>query len=90
MSATPIPRSMNLVLYGNLDISTIKSRPKPVNIITNIVSNQKQEDMWRYLKEKTDNGAKVYVVCAKIDDENENNSVLKYNAKNNIAQTMIP
>lgn len=82
MSATPIPRSMSLVLYGNLDISIIKSRPKPVNITTNIVIKSKQEDMWNYLKNQTSQGAKVYVVCAKIDEENENTSTIAYSAKN--------
>ena len=82
MSATPIPRSMNLVLYGNLDISTIKSRPKPINIITNIVIKSKQYDMWRYLLEQTESGAKVYVVCAKIDEENESTTQIQYSAKN--------
>ncbi len=82
MSATPIPRSMNLVLYGNLDISVIKSRPKPINITTNIVIKSKQEDMWKFLGRQTENGSKVYVVCSKIDEENENNSVIKYSANN--------
>jgi len=82
MSATPIPRSMNLVLYGNLDISVIKSRPKPVNITTNLVVKSKQDDMWKYLKNQTLQGAKVYVVCAKIDEENDNTSDLKFSAKN--------
>lgn len=82
MSATPIPRSMSLVLYGNLDISVIKSRPRPINITTNIVINSKQHDMWKYLKNQTLQGSKVYVVCAKIDEENDDDDVIKYSAKN--------
>lgn len=82
MSATPIPRSMSLVLYGNLDISVIKSRPRPINITTNIVINSKQQDMWQFLKNQTLQGSKVYVVCAKIDEENDDDDVIKYSAKN--------
>lgn len=82
MSATPIPRSLALVVYGNLDFSTINSRPKQANIQTNIVIRQKQNDMWNYIKNKLANGSKIYVVCSKIDEENENDSMIKYSAKN--------
>ncbi len=82
MSATPIPRSLALVVYGSLEISTINSRPKQSNITTNIVSHNKENDMWNYLKDKTNNGSKVYVVCSKIDEENENDSVNRFSAKN--------
>lgn len=82
MSATPIPRSLALVVYGNLDFSTINSRPKQANITTNIVIKQKQNNMWNYIKNKILCGSKVYVVCSKIDEENENDSLLKFSAKN--------
>ena len=81
MSATPIPRSLALVVYGNLDISTINARPKSSNITTNIVIKSKQNDMWNYIKAKSENGSRVYVVCAKIDEENENDEVNKFSAK---------
>ena len=82
MSATPIPRSLSLVVYGDLDLTTITARPKPLNITTNIVKAEKQADMWHYIKEKIDNGSKVYVVCSKIDEENENDSIKNFSAKN--------
>jgi ATP-dependent DNA helicase RecG len=82
MSATPIPRSLALVVYGNLDFSTLLSRPNATNITTNIVIKQKQLDMWNYIKNKLLTGSKVYVVCAKIDEENEDDDVLKLSAKN--------
>ena len=82
MSATPIPRSLALVVYGNLEISTINSRPKQNNITTNIVTTHKQEAMWNYIKEKISSGSKVYVVCAKIDEENESDHINQFSAKN--------
>ena len=82
MSATPIPRTLSLVVYGNLDISCINSRPKQNNTKTNIVINSKQSDMWNYIKSKTENGSKCYVVCSKIDEENEHDSIVKFSAKN--------
>lgn len=82
MSATPIPRSLSLVLYGNLDISAINSRPKQANITTNIVIQSKQNDMWNYIGNKIINGSKVYVVCSKIDEENEDDDKISFSAKN--------
>ncbi|MBQ7917292.1 MAG: ATP-dependent DNA helicase RecG [Clostridia bacterium] len=82
MSATPIPRSLSLVVYGSLEISTLLSRPKSANITTNIVIKSKQNNMWNYIKNKLLTGSKAYVVCSKIDEENENDSVIKFSAKN--------
>lgn len=82
LSATPIPRSLALVVFGDLDISIINSRPKVNNTKTNIVIKSKQFDMWNYLKQKVEEGSKLYVVCANIDEENENESVNQFSAKN--------
>lgn len=71
MSATPIPRSMALAIYGNLSLSVIASCPFAKDIATNIVSQSKQPDMWKYVYEKTQSGSKVFVVCANIDEDEE-------------------
>ncbi len=81
MSATPIPRSLALVIYGNLDFSTIHTRPNAINITTNIVIKSKQDAMWNYIKNKTQNGSKAYVVCARIDEENEDDAIINLSAK---------
>ena len=74
MSATPIPRSMALAIYGDLSLSVIASCPFAKDITTNIVTKSKQPDMWRYVLDKTQNGSKVFVVCANIDEDEENAS----------------
>ena len=68
MSATPIPRSLALALGGSLDISVLAARPHAQKVKTNIVSHAKTNDMWNYLNTKIENGSKVFVVCPKIDD----------------------
>lgn len=72
MSATPIPRTMSMVLYGDLDISVIDEIPagrQPV--ITRIVPEQKREDMYRFLIREVKNGKQAYIVCPLVE-ENEN------------------
>ena len=69
MSATPIPRSLALVLYADLDISVIDELPpgrKPVT--TRIVQQNRRRDMYGYVAGRTRQGEKCYVVCPLVDE----------------------
>ncbi len=71
MSATPIPRSLALVLWGDLDISVIDEMPagrKPVR--TMLVPEKKREDMYRFLIKEAALGHQAYIVCPLVS-ENE-------------------
>jgi ATP-dependent DNA helicase RecG len=72
MSATPIPRSLALVLYADLDISIINELPagrKPVK--TRIVSGYKRSDMYGFVREQIRQGNKCYVVCPLVDESEQ-------------------
>ncbi|MEZ4357320.1 MAG: ATP-dependent DNA helicase RecG [Eubacteriales bacterium] len=71
MSATPIPRTLAMVLYKNLDISIVDEMP-PLRkkVKTFIVSEQKRLDMYGYIKKSIVDGSQCYVVCPLIE-ENE-------------------
>ena len=72
MSATPIPRTLSLIFYGDLDISTILD--KPVNratVKTNVVPYSKYEDMLCFIDKEISNGRQVYFVCPKIEGDDE-------------------
>ncbi len=72
MSATPIPRTLSLIFYGDLDISTILDKPKMrVEIQTNVVSNEKYEDMLNFVQREVDSGRQVFFVCPKIEGDVE-------------------
>lgn len=69
MSATPIPRSLALILYGDLELSVVDELPpgrQPVT--TRIVPDQKREDMYRFLKAELDKGRQAYIVCPLVED----------------------
>lgn len=68
LSATPIPRSLSLVYYGGLDVSILEKPPKTKQIQTNIIPQKKEDDMWEFIRNKTNNGSKAFVVCSNIDD----------------------
>jgi ATP-dependent DNA helicase RecG len=69
MSATPIPRSLQLTVYGELDISILAEKPaerKP--IITKIVSPNSREQMYMAVEEQINAGRQVYVICPRIEE----------------------
>lgn len=78
MSATPIPRTYALTIYGDMDISTIKTLPKDKkDIITYIKEPTELKEVLLKIKEELDKGYQVYVVAPLIEDEDNKESVKK-------------
>ena len=76
MSATPIPRSLALIMFGDLDLSIIDELPpgrSPVK--TRIVPDAKREDMYGYLRGELDAGRQAYIVCPLVEDTEEGDSL---------------
>ncbi|MBI4714222.1 ATP-dependent DNA helicase RecG [Candidatus Uhrbacteria bacterium] len=68
MTATPIPRSLSLTIYGDLDISVILELPKGRKPIgTAIIESQHRTGMWQHVKDQIALGRQIYVVCPLID-----------------------
>ena len=77
MSATPIPRSLALILYGDLDISVIGELPKGRKAVkTRIVPESKREDMYGFLRQEAAKGRQAYIVCPAVEDS-ENSDELR-------------
>ncbi len=71
MSATPIPRTLSLVLYGDLDISRLDELPPGrTPIRTMVAGEEKRAGMLGFLQKQVDEGGQAYVVCPLIE-ENE-------------------
>ena len=70
MSATPIPRSLSLVLYGDLDLSIVDELPPgrtPVR--TRIVPEEKREGLYSFIRAEAAKGYQTYVVCPLVGEE---------------------
>ena len=69
MSATPIPRTLALILYGDLDISVVDELPPGrVPVKTRIVPEEKRGGMYGFLREQVKQGRQAYVVCPLVED----------------------
>ena len=69
LSATPIPRTLSMVLYGDLDVSIVDELPPgrtPVK--TRIVPEEKRENMYGFLRGLFDQGRQAYVVCPLVEE----------------------
>jgi ATP-dependent DNA helicase RecG len=69
MSATPIPRTLILSTYGDMDISTLREKPfKKTKIITNIIPENKIPDLINLIKNKITSKQQVYWICPLIEE----------------------
>ena len=84
MTATPIPRTLALILYGDLDISVIDTLPPGRQKIDTIgVNTSYYERIYKFIKKEVDLGRQAYIICPMID-ENENidiKNVIDYTQK---------
>ena len=69
MTATPIPRSLALTLYGELDISVLTEKPKGrLPIETKIVSPNSVDEIYKAIDSKLETGQQMFVVCPLIEE----------------------
>ena len=73
MTATPIPRTLALTLYGDLDLSVIDEMPPGrTPIITRRVSDDRAGEVWEFVRKQVKSGHQVYVVYPVIEENEEN------------------
>ena len=89
LSATPIPRTYALTIYGDMDTSIIKTKPNGrKEIITKVVKEKNLKEVLYHMLEEIKQGHQIYVVAPLIEDENGEsnlNDVVKLKEKFNIA-----
>ena len=91
MSATPIPRTLGLLIYGDLDISILDELPPgrtPVK--TRCITGKKRHDLYHFLDQEIGRGRQVYLVCPAIEDTPDGglNAVKSY--YEGIAKALLP
>jgi ATP-dependent DNA helicase RecG len=96
MTATPIPRTLALTIYGDLDLSLLDEMPagrKPIK--TEIVEENKRAEAYAHIREELKQGRQAYVICPRID-EPDPEKAMALNAKSakaeqrNLASNIFP
>lgn len=69
MSATPIPRTLGLIIYGDMNISILNELPPGRQTIrTDLVNSHYHERIYKFIRNAVDNGQQAYIVCALVDE----------------------
>lgn len=82
MSATPIPRTLMLTVFGDLDISLITELPAGrKNIVTQIVPPDDYEKTYNFIRREVKRGRQVFVICPRIEPAQNNSEQTRNNAE---------
>lgn len=69
MTATPIPRTLSMTLYGDLDVSIIDEMPPGRNPVkTRLISKAEEKTAWNQIEDEVAKGRQAFVVCPLVDD----------------------
>ena len=70
MSATPIPRSLALAMFGDLDVSVVDELPPGrMPVQTRIVPQERRKDMYLFLRNELARGSQAYIVCPLVEED---------------------
>lgn len=82
MTATPIPRTLALSIYGDLDLTVLDELPKGRKAVkTHIIPPEKRNETYKFMKKEIEKGRQVFVICprieAKSDKETESGKIIR-------------
>lgn len=91
MTATPIPRTLGLTIYGDLDISVIRELPKGRQLIdTYFLEEEKREEVYEFLKEEIKKKRQAYIVYPRIWSEKTSNLKAATHMYNKLQDEVFP
>jgi len=83
MSATPIPRSLALILYGDLDISVLKEKPPGrQEIETKVIQPEDRNKVYEFIKNEIKKRRQVFVICPRVEEQSDTNILMHTNDTN--------
>ena len=90
MTATPIPRTLALTIYGDLDLSIISELPKGrKKILTDTISPKDRDKAYKFIRKEVKKGRQVFVICPRIGKSETLNSKPETNSKFKIQNSKL-
>ncbi len=78
MTATPIPRTLALTIYGDLDISILNEMPKGRQTIeTQLIPPEKRKEFYQFIRNQVKEGRQIFVICPRIETPEEKKDIQK-------------
>jgi ATP-dependent DNA helicase RecG len=91
MTATPIPRTLALTLYGDLDISVLDELPPGrTPIVTRRVSDERASEVWEFVRKQVAGGHQAYIVYPVIEENHENELKAAMRMYKELSQRVFP
>ncbi|HHX60173.1 MAG TPA: ATP-dependent DNA helicase RecG [Epulopiscium sp.] len=76
MTATPIPRTLALILYGDLDVSVVDELPPGRQVIkTNAVNTSYRPRIYKFIQNEIANGRQAYIICPMVEESEDNDEL---------------
>ncbi len=91
MTATPIPRSLCLTQFGDLDISTINELPpgRQKVITARIMDQPEQVRMWQFVRQQIEKGRQAYVVCPRVEEQSDDDGASAESAFRHLSRSEL-
>ncbi len=90
MTATPIPRTLALTIYGDLDLTLLDEMPAGrKKIITEIIAPEKRDHAYEHVRKEISSGRQAYVLCPRIEDTDDLMRAVKKEYKT-LSETIFP
>lgn len=91
MSATPIPRTLALILYGDLDISIIDEMPPGrIEIKTYVVDESMRQRIYNFIRKQVNEGRQVYIICSLVEDSTEISALSVLEHASELSEKLFP
>lgn len=71
LTATPIPRTLQLTAYGDIDVSLLESRPGQQKVETIVVDSNERNTMYASLANRIRSGEQVFVICPRVEERDD-------------------
>jgi len=76
LTATPIPRTLQLTAFGDVEVTPLEPRPNQKVVETRVILPEERKEVYKSLGERMANGEQVFVICPRVEEDSDQKSVV--------------